>query len=318
MTHPCSISLHSDRFLGNSAAQEGGGFMVYGGTGVLLQNVRVSCNAAQSGAGLMVRLSDSSDDSELDLRCSQVTANGGLPEPAALQACLEVLASAEGATQPSPPSPAADNNPDNPGVLLAAIAAAAGGSDAGGSSAAGGAAGPESLGGAAPAAAAAEKGGGLYVAAAQRAYVSGSVISGNRASSSGAGVYLDRNAALQLRPVAAGAGDSAAAAAGGGGVLGSSVSYNNCTGGSGGGAFMDEGSTLDAADATWSNNQVGGVAQRDKPSVLGMLHLGICSMPAAAEAPTCLSGTSRAKTVAAHNQQQASRKWGDRWGGRLS
>jgi hypothetical protein len=243
ITHPCNLTIHSDSFLGNHAAQEGGGFMVYGGTAVLLQNVRVSCNTAQNGGGLMVRLSDSSDDSQLDMRCSQVTANGGLPESKALQACLDVFAE-------SPSSNAAEQ----PSILLAA--AAAGGSSADTAAA-------DSLPGNAAALAVAEKGGGLYIAADQKALVSGSFISGNRASSSGAGVYLDRSAVLTLRGAAA-AGAAAgsvravgSAAGAAGGVVASAVSWNNCTGGSGGGAFMDESSEVDAADTTWSNNQVG-------------------------------------------------------------
>jgi hypothetical protein len=247
ITHPCNMTIHSDSFLGNHAEQEGGGFMVYGGTAVLLQNVRVSCNTAQNGGGLMVRLSDSSDDSQLDLRCSEVTANGGLPDSKALQACLDVLADAG--------AESASSAAGRPGILLAAAAAAAGGS---GSTADTGA--TNALPGNAANAAVAEKGGGLYIADDQKALVSGSIISGNRASSSGAGVYLDRKAVLQLRAAtadaAAGSVRAAGSAAGAGGVVASAVSWNNCTGGSGGGAFMDESSEVDAADTTWSNNQV--------------------------------------------------------------
>lgn len=247
ITHPCDMEVHGDRFLGNRAQQEGGGFMVYGGEKVVLQGVQVSCNTAQDGGGLMVKLSDSSDASHLDLRCSSVTANGGPAGPAAQQQCIDTVARAYLEVPRSRSSSTASANAVG---LLAAIAATAG-------EAANTAADPPSAGaagGPGAAAAAAEKGGGLYIAAEQSARIAGSALSGNRASSSGAGVYLDRKAVMAVTAAAASA--STAGVSSGSKPVASFVSYNNCTGGSGGGLFMEEGTTLAAADTVWSNNQV--------------------------------------------------------------
>jgi hypothetical protein len=85
-------------------------------------------------------------------------------------------------------------------------------------------------------------GGGIWVASGQEAVLVSTVVGGNRAARSGAGIYVDKGAYLEL----------------GGSEAGRTVvSHNNCTAGSGGGLFMNDKSELVAFEAALSNNRVG-------------------------------------------------------------
>ncbi|WIA29337.1 hypothetical protein OEZ86_011842 [Tetradesmus obliquus] len=174
ITNPCNVTLHGDRFLGNSAAQEGGGLMVYGGQGVVLHNTQVSCNSAQQGAGVAVKLSDEGVDSGVTIKCSSITANGVASDAAARQACMKGVLAAAALAKPAS------------GVFLAAAATAASS--------------PADKG----QAASTDAGGGLWVAAGQQAVLISSIVGGNRAVKSGAGVQSDKGASLEIRSSAAG------------------------------------------------------------------------------------------------------------------
>ncbi|WIA09259.1 hypothetical protein OEZ85_008667 [Tetradesmus obliquus] len=174
ITNPCNVTLHGDRFLGNSAAQEGGGLMVYGGQGVVLHNTQVSCNSAQQGAGVAVKLADEGVDSGVTIKCSSITANGVASDAAARQACMKGVLAAAALAKPAS------------GVFLAAAATAASSPAEKGQ------------------AASTDAGGGLWVAAGQQAVLISSIVGGNRAVKSGAGVQLDKGASLEIRSSAAG------------------------------------------------------------------------------------------------------------------
>lgn len=167
ITNPCDMTLHGDKILGNRAKQEGGGFMVYGGTKVQAQNVQVSCNSAQAGAGVAVKLSDKGEPSTLFLTCSKVTANGVVYYVEAQQTCLHIVTTAG--------STGADAE-----AFLTAAAAAASSQRSNHS------------------AAHTERGGGILIAAGQKVVLTASVVGGNLASSSGAGVHVESKGYLKV------------------------------------------------------------------------------------------------------------------------
>jgi hypothetical protein len=106
-------------------------------------------------------------------------------------------------------------------------------------------------------AAGADSGGGLWVAQGQEAVLISTIVGGNRAMRSGAGIYVDKGASLELQNEQAGP---------------TAVSYNNCTAGSGGALFMNDKSKLLAVQAALNNNRVGGCwadEQCVEPSRLG-------------------------------------------------
>jgi hypothetical protein len=172
---------------------------------------QVSCNSAAKGGGVAVK-SGKEFDSAATFKCSSVTANGVAFNPPAQKACLKTLAAAAALARPA-----------SDAFLQAAAAAAS--SPAEGAQAAG-----------------ADIGGGIWVASGQEAVLVSTVVGGNRAARSGAGIYLDKGAYLELTSSDAGR---------------TAVSHNNCTAGSGGALFMSDGSELLAIEAALSNNRVG-------------------------------------------------------------